>query len=973
MRHFNHKSALFFLLLASSLAVHAQITFTCEEFVQPEKQWRPIPLWFWNNTSIQQAEMERQFENMIDTDLYGGCSILPFGGKFQPTYLSEDYFCLYGRVVEMARERGVQMSLYDEYGFPSGSMGCINGNGLPRFRNNHPGMTIKRLDKNEYTAYPLKKYTLDLSTVSGSVVAVAAYSQMKETAISLRPHIKNNKITWTPPSGYGPWRIIVFSCVDSGDPNVDYMNPEAVKLFIEDTHEQYYKHFPEAFGTTITSTFFDEPTTYRADGRMWTEGFNDRFLQLYGFMPDSLYPALWYSLGENTVAARCQLFHTRATLYAEGFMKTIAEWADAHGIISTGHQDQEEILNTTCVAGDLMLDGKFMQSPGIDRIGGAQPTENLYKVVSSSANNWDHTQVMSETYGAMGNISVDYMYQIAIEQYTKGINNIIPHAVWYNTDEVTFLPELSWRNPIYQSQLSSFNTFLARMKYMLCRPGQHIADIAVLYPIQTLMGGTYLDGPKGYYHGSVDVDGLDYDQVSKVLTDEMGRDFTYLHPEVLDDRCSVSEGILTMSNPVNTEHFHTIVLPSVKVISVSNLRKIEQAWEQGALVIFTTQTPMQTADGKATNQEIQAIVNRMLYSGEGKGRAVVVDKPTRESLSQAMSERNDRADVIIEGGSHSLNYIHKIIDGHHVYLFGNIDGNMTANTISLRDDIQQAYLLNPKTGAIQQAILRHESGRTVLDMTLFPSDCLFLVEKDAVGGNFTECEEPVVQEGMSYTIEMKVKVEQLSAGICFAAKDKDNYYMLQVNLEQEDNPRLRPHQWLSGGGITLLGDFSILPLVQLRTGKAFRLKIEVKNSRMAMIYIDDVLVDQRYGDFNYGMIGFREDHNNGSIESAYFDDIVITDQYGLELYRQNFGLRNPFSAGVLRSGWLFVEGSMSGATYAWQQDYREPTTAIFTPTAGKSGVLFDLGGLTVRQREPGIYIQDGKKVFLKQDNKQRKH
>ena len=117
-------------------------------------------------------------------------------------------------------------------------------------------------------------------------------------------------------------------------------------------------------------------------------------------------------------------------------MKTLAEWAEAHGIKSTGHQLLEEVLNATCMSGDLMLDGKYMHAPGIDRIGGAQPTENLYKVVSSSANNWDHDEVMSETYGAMGNISVDYMYQIAIEQYTKGINNLIPHAVWYNTGDV---------------------------------------------------------------------------------------------------------------------------------------------------------------------------------------------------------------------------------------------------------------------------------------------------------------------------------------------------------------------------------------------------------------------------------------------------------------------------------------------------------------------------------------------------------
>ena len=966
MKHIPGFRILWILVVLSCARLSAQPVFTCQEFAKPEPKWRPIPLWFWNNTTIKESELEQQFQHMTDSDLYGGCGILPFGGNFSPAYLSEEYFRLYGKVVEMAREKGVQMSLYDEYGFPSGSMGCINGNGVPRFRNNHPGMTIKRLDKTEYTAYPLKKFTLDLNGMNGSVMAVAAYSAMKKTSVSLRSYISDGKLVWTPPTGYGPWKIMVFCCVDSGDPNVDYLNPEAVKLFIEDTHEQYYRHFPEAFGTVITSTFFDEPTMYRAEGRMWTEGFNARFEQIYGFTPDSIYPALWYDIGEYTAAARTQLFSTRATLYAEGFMKTLAEWAQSHGILSTGHQDQEEVLNTTCVSGDLMLDGKYMQSPGIDRIGGAQPTENLYKVVSSSANNWDHTEVMSETYGAMGNISVDYMYQIAIEQYTKGINNLIPHAVWYNTGDVTFLPELSWRNPAYNSRLREFNIFLARMKYMLCRPAQHIADIAVLYPVQTLMGSSYLDGPKGYYQGGVEVKDVDYDQVSRLLTDEIGRDFTYIHPEVLDDRCQVSQGVLTMNNPVNTEHFHTIILPSVKVISVSNLRKIEKAWEQGALVIFTTQTPSLTADGNATNEEIQSIVSRMLHSGEGSGKAILLSTLSRETLSQALDERRDRADVLFEGGTHPLNYIHKRIDGCHVYLFGNIDSNMTSSTISLREEIPSAYLLNPKTGSMEKATLRHEGGRTLLDATVCPSDGFFLVEEKALEGNVSEYVPEEAGTGRDYSIEMQVRVEKLSAGVCFAAKDRNNYYMWQINLEEEGNPRLRPHQWLSGGGVTLLGDFSFASLVSPQVGKTFHLKIDVQDSRVATLYIDGILVDKRYGEFTYGMIGFREDHNNGSIEAACFDDIIIKDGNGRVLYSQDFSTDNPFSAGVSRDGWLYVEGSMNAATYAWQQDFHDSANAIFTPSAYGHAPLFDLRGLMVDTGQPGnIYVRNGKKFFIK--------
>ena len=714
------------LSISMLLSSCADRLYTVRDFKDPQMKWRPVPLWFWNNATVEGAALEAELENMVGQDGYGGCAILPFGERFRPAYLSEEYFALYGRAVAKARELGAQLSLYDEYGFPSGSMGASNGNGVTTFMNHHPGKTIKRLDKVEYTLPPGREFTLDLKTVPGTLMAVAGYSALKKQSISLRSCMQDGVLTWTPPDGDGDWTLMVFNCVTDGDPNVDYLDPEAVRLFVEDTHEQYYEHFPEAFGKTITSTFFDEPTLYRAQGRIWTDAFNEKFMELHGFQPDSLYPALWYDIGDQTAVARNLLFGLRARLYAEGFMKTIAEWATAHGILSTGHQDQEEIQNPTSVAGDLMLDGKYMTMPGIDKIGGGRPTEDYYKVVSGSACNWDHPQVMSETFGAMGNIPMEKMYQVAIEQYTKGITNLIPHAVWYDNEHVAsyFFPELSWRNPLYNKELRTFNTFLSRLRYILARPGRHVADIAVLYPIHTLQAGHTLDGALGYYNGGVAVEGSDYNRISSLLTDELGRDFTYIHPEVLDDRCSVGEdGVLTMHNPINTEHFNTIILPGVKVISKSNLTKIEAAWKAGATILFTTQLPSQSADRSASDEEIQAIVREMLESET----AVFVASPDAGSLRTALAKSGTAADVRFLTASQPFNYIHKVIGKRHVYLFGNIDDRPSACTIRLRGDIKSAYWMDPHTGTATQAALQHKDGGTEVELTLAPSQSSFLI------------------------------------------------------------------------------------------------------------------------------------------------------------------------------------------------------------------------------------------------------
>jgi len=696
-----------------------------EGFRQPETKWHPVPLWFWNNTTVSGDVLEDNLQHMIETDGYGGCAILPFGANFQPNYLSEEYFTLYGQVIDKARQMGCQLSLYDEYGFPSGSMGAYNANGVPTFMNNHPGCTLKRLDKQEYEVSNDEPFVLDLRDAPGTLMAVVAVDTALGHTANLRNFIHQERLEWTP-SEQGKWKVMTFRCVIDGAPLVDYLDPEAVKLFVEDTHEQYYRHFPDAFGTTITSTFFDEPTLYRAHGRIWSERFNEEFEQRYGYAPDTLYPALWYDMGGETARQRNMMFGLRAQLYAEGFMRVLAEWATAHHILSTGHQDQEEVANTTSVSGDLMLDGKYMTMPGIDKIGGARPAELYYKVVSSSAQNWDHTDVMSETYGAMGNLPMSEMYQIAIEQFTKGINNLIPHAVWYNDEDVSFLPELSWRNPLYQQELPAFNTFLARLRYMLARPGRHIADIAVLYPIHTLQAGHHLDGELGEYAGGVVVPGTDYPLVTSILTDSLGRDFTYVHPEVLDDRCRVEDdGMLVMQNPINTENFHVILLPGVKVITSANLHKIAQACEKGATVIFTTQIPSLSADDSATNEEIQSLVAQMLQ----RENAFFVENPTPKALQECLSEDTHIPDVAFSTTDHPFNYIHKEVQGAQVYYFGNIDSTPATCNIQLRHSMQDAWLMDPHSGSVAKMELCKNDGTTSFLLHLEPSQSLFLVEE----------------------------------------------------------------------------------------------------------------------------------------------------------------------------------------------------------------------------------------------------
>ncbi|MDH4158329.1 MAG: glycosyl hydrolase, partial [candidate division Zixibacteria bacterium] len=546
----------------------------------------------WNNTAVTATEIANQMQGNLDSG-YGGLAPLPFGKNFTPKYLSDEYFALYGAAVKKAGELGMFLTIYDEYGFPSGSGGANMGDGIPRFKNKYPDATLRRLDKYEDNVTGPKTYSRQIPT--GTLMSVVAMNAATRERVDLTGKVSQGSISWSIPRG--SWKIMTFVCVLDGDANVDYLEPNQVAKFIEMVYQPYYEKFSKDFGSTISGAFYDEPTMYRGQGRLWTDRFNEKFVAAYGFSPTPYYPALWYDIGPETQAARNYLFGFRTELYATGFMKTIQDWCTAHGGISLlGHQDQENIKNPVGVSGDLMKCYKYQDVPGIDKIGWNNDPEAYYKIVSSVAYNWDKAQVMTETYGAMGNLSWDRLYAIVMEQYAKGINNFIPHGVWYNLDDITYRPELSYRNPRYGDGLPAYNTYIGRLNVLLQDIGRHVADIAVLYPIATLQAGYHFDGPLSPYSGGVNIPEADYVYLGELLATKVCRDFTFLHPEALDERCSVNGDRIILNNKVNHEEYKVVILPGHRTIRWSNLKKIKQFYDNGGKVIATGQLPYKSAE-----------------------------------------------------------------------------------------------------------------------------------------------------------------------------------------------------------------------------------------------------------------------------------------------------------------------------------------------------------------------------------------
>lgn len=554
-------------------------------------------MWFWNVKPT--PELITQTMEWGLNRGYAGFGILPYE-KTGLDFMGPEYLAAYRQAIETAARLGQKMCLYDEYWFPSGAAGGL-------LRQRFPEALSQRLEHVEREVIGPVLVEMDIPT--GELMAAVAIDNRTGKRIDLGSPVQNGHLSW--PAPQGSWTVMAFVCVADGSRDlVDYLNPDAVSKFLAITYQGYYEAFGPHFGKTIDSAFYDEPTMHWvANGRAWTPGFNRKFEAVYHRSPATLYPALWRDIGPDTAAARNLLFGFRARLFSEGFIKTLADWCAAKGIQLTGHQDQEEMLNPVCLSGDLIKCFEYQQIPGVDEIFTYARGSAMFKIASSAAVNYGRQRVMSETYGAIDRMPVEVLYKEAMDQFAKGINLLVPHAVWSDPTRIIFPPELSGRTEPYAAELPRFNEFVGRCQLLLQR-GRPVVDIAVLYPIHDLQAATSFDGPDSAYNGMITPAWTDYQNVGECLSRELRQDFTYLHPETLNAKGGVEGPILRLSPPASPQDYHVVILPGAQVISVTNLIKIKAFYDRGGQVIATTCLPNRAAESgqdRAVRQLIRQI------------------------------------------------------------------------------------------------------------------------------------------------------------------------------------------------------------------------------------------------------------------------------------------------------------------------------------------------------------------------------
>ena len=495
-------------------------------FADPPREFGLIPLWFWND-DLQEEVLLEQLHAFYEAG-FGGVAPHPrLGLSRRVGYLTDEYFRLLRLVVTEAARLGMKIILYDEGSYPSGAANGAVVAENPQYASQCISLWEREVDGpfRGYWRPNTGRALLDrhVCTVLGRVRDDGGIDADSVRVLDALPHdIVHIEVPAGRWQAMSVWQthsggIIrgVLAEEESGHatapPAADILNPAAVARFLALTHDQYYKHLREFFGTTIISLFTDEPsilgkgphrteapqpyTTGLVDwladrwrGRWRVQSCTDSarcgaaLPHQWGEDPRAWLPALWRDYGPETAAFRRDYAAAVQQRLEEVFYAAQSEWCAAHGIALTGHPKWSNEMSVL----------RFFQYPGQDMVhryiepASTSAVEGAHSVAAKAATSGARLQgarrILTEVCGAYGwRLTLDETKWLFDWHLVRGNNLLCPHAVYYSIRDRRAWesePDLGVHN-VWWQDFHHLAGYARRLSWLLS-DGQQVCDVAIL-------------------------------------------------------------------------------------------------------------------------------------------------------------------------------------------------------------------------------------------------------------------------------------------------------------------------------------------------------------------------------------------------------------------------------------------------------------------------------------------------------------
>ncbi|MBO7655493.1 MAG: hypothetical protein J6U40_11290, partial [Kiritimatiellae bacterium] len=464
------------------------------DFQSPPPGYGEVPFWWWTGDKLDKARLLEQIEALHRAGISGAqvnYSHTRSDGwrtaDVEPPIFSDEWWEIFTFVATECAKRNM-------------------GIGLSGYTIDWPGRDnlYRKLGISvpETRARELSMRTVDITDGKIPPAPEDTFAVIAAPLVNGVPDVSHARVIGEPDTQpkTGPWRIYQIQAIPR-EGTYDPLDPHSGQRVIDRFFDPFLKRLPESAHQAL-NYFFQDELRLGGDLRLWSGDFADEFKKRMGYDILPYLPALMTDFGPDTPKFRMDHNAVMVALTGERYFKPIFDWHASRGMIyacdpaSRGKNPME--------FGDYMGSMRWYTAPGFDTPGrSADLIKN--KVGSSIAHLYRRPRVWLEGYHSQGwQASTSTIFDSTAHNFLYGATLLNLPGLYYSTAGGWW----EWAPPCYHfrmpywAYLPHYLNYFERLSYLLSQ-GDHVADIAVLNPLEPLIedrGRGGRSGSAGVYY-----------------------------------------------------------------------------------------------------------------------------------------------------------------------------------------------------------------------------------------------------------------------------------------------------------------------------------------------------------------------------------------------------------------------------------------------------------------------------------------
>jgi len=547
-------------------------------------------------------------------------------------------------------------------------------------------------------------------------------------------------LNWDAPEGN--WNVLRFGMTPTGTKNspsapqgqgyeIDKMSSELAKFHFENFIGELLKRIPEESKSAFKYVIAD---SYEMGSQNWTDGYQKRFQELYGYDPVSYLPVLSGRIVGSTEESERFLWDLRRAVADD----VAYEYVGGLRKISNDHGLKTWLENY----GHWGFPSEFLKYGGqSDLVSGEYWNEGSLgdiecKAASSAAHIYGKPITSAESFTAAGKAYLRHPAMLKKRgdwSFTEGINHLVLHLYIQQPDDNRKPGMNAWfstefnRHNTWFGQANYWIDYLRRSQHML-QQGKYVADVCYFIgtsaPIMT--GGRNPEIPNGF-------------------------SYDYINAEVILDRLTVQDGHLILPDGMK---YKVMVLPPIKTMRPAVIKKIAELVNNGAVILGDRPEKSPSLENYPDcDLQVQKMADQLwgkedyddkLRRSVGKG--YVYSGYDMESL---FKDQKIQEDVKLTS-DHPVLWTHRELPGVDIYFLTNQSEEIIDINPSFRISGRQVQLWDAVTGEIRgYSGFKEIDGRTTVPLKFNALQSWFVVFTDVGKSDKLQSlsfEEPTVEQ-----------------------------------------------------------------------------------------------------------------------------------------------------------------------------------------------------------------------------------